>query len=295
MLGLLAQAASDFSGLETIGKGLIIGLAAIGPGIGLGILIGKSVEAMARQPEYANQVRTTMFIGIGLIEALALFGIAVMDGIIILSQYNQLIDEGYERMRAVIRRRDGSAHSVIGTSGVQLDLTTREVLRRLGGLGQEPAGSSGEDAQPRLGVLLAALEQHLHPDAHTEDRRATADRVLHRGVEPERPDRPDAVTEMPDPRDHEGVGDCDPGGVTRHHRLPAGVRERAGHRVEVPAAVVEHGDLGLMQVRKFTRAREHVASPGDVGFARDLPRVALRFGFVRRIREEPWHFEFEER
>ena len=76
MLGLLAQAASDFSGLETIGKGLIIGLAAIGPCIGLGILIGKSVEAMARQPEYANQVRTTMFIGIGLIEALALFGIA---------------------------------------------------------------------------------------------------------------------------------------------------------------------------------------------------------------------------
>jgi F-type H+-transporting ATPase subunit c len=76
MLGLLAQAGSDFSGLETIGKGLIIGLAAIGPGIGLGILIGKSVEAMARQPEYANQVRTTMFIGIGLIEALALFGIA---------------------------------------------------------------------------------------------------------------------------------------------------------------------------------------------------------------------------
>ena len=76
MVGLLAQAVSDFSGLETIGKGLIIGLAAIGPGIGLGILIGKSVEAMARQPEYANQVRTTMVIGIGLIEALALFGIA---------------------------------------------------------------------------------------------------------------------------------------------------------------------------------------------------------------------------
>jgi F-type H+-transporting ATPase subunit c len=76
MFGLLAQAASDFSGLETIGRGLVIGLAAIGPGIGLGVLIGKSVEAMARQPEYANQVRTTMFIGIGLIEALALFGIA---------------------------------------------------------------------------------------------------------------------------------------------------------------------------------------------------------------------------
>ena len=32
------------------------------------------------------------------------------------------------RMRAVIRRRDGAAHSVIGTVGVQLDLTTREVV-----------------------------------------------------------------------------------------------------------------------------------------------------------------------
>jgi DNA-binding response OmpR family regulator len=33
------------------------------------------------------------------------------------------------RMRAVIRRRDGAAHSVIGGTGLQLDLTTREVLR----------------------------------------------------------------------------------------------------------------------------------------------------------------------
>jgi F-type H+-transporting ATPase subunit c len=76
MVGLIAQVVGDLAALETIGRGLVIGLAAIGPGIGLGVLIGKSVEAMARQPEYANQVRTTMFIGIGLIEALALFGIA---------------------------------------------------------------------------------------------------------------------------------------------------------------------------------------------------------------------------
>ena len=76
MLGLLAQVEGNLESIETVGRGLVIGLAAIGPGIGLGVLIGKSVEAMARQPEYANQVRTTMFIGIGLIEALALFCIA---------------------------------------------------------------------------------------------------------------------------------------------------------------------------------------------------------------------------
>ena len=76
MYQLLAPVTGDLDAITSIGKGLVIGLAAIGPGIGLGILIGKSVEAMARQPEYAGQVRTYMFIGIGLIEALALFGIA---------------------------------------------------------------------------------------------------------------------------------------------------------------------------------------------------------------------------
>jgi len=57
-----------------IGKGLVYGLAAIGPGIGIGFLVGKSVEAMARQPEAAGMVRTTMFLGIAFVEALALFG-----------------------------------------------------------------------------------------------------------------------------------------------------------------------------------------------------------------------------
>ncbi len=76
MVHFLAQVTGNLDSIKTVGKGLVIGLAALGPGIGLGVLIGKSVEAMARQPEYANQVRTTMFIGIGLIEALALFGIA---------------------------------------------------------------------------------------------------------------------------------------------------------------------------------------------------------------------------
>ncbi|HZA60076.1 MAG TPA: F0F1 ATP synthase subunit C [Actinomycetota bacterium] len=69
--GLVAQVSGD---VGTIGKGLVYGLGAIGPGIGIGFLVGKAVEAMARQPEMAGQVRTTMFIGIALVEALALFG-----------------------------------------------------------------------------------------------------------------------------------------------------------------------------------------------------------------------------
>ncbi len=68
---LVAQVSGD---VGTIGKGLVFGLAAIGPGIGIGFLVGKAVEAMARQPEMAGQVRTTMFLGIAFTEALALFG-----------------------------------------------------------------------------------------------------------------------------------------------------------------------------------------------------------------------------
>ena len=56
------------------GAGYAYGLAAIGPGIGIGYLVGKSVEAMARQPEAAGMVRTTMFLGIAFTEALALIG-----------------------------------------------------------------------------------------------------------------------------------------------------------------------------------------------------------------------------
>ena len=51
------------------------GLAAIGPGIGIGVLVGKALEAIARQPEAAGIVRTNMFLGIAFTEALALIGL----------------------------------------------------------------------------------------------------------------------------------------------------------------------------------------------------------------------------
>ena len=51
------------------------GLAALGPGIGLGILVGKPAEAQARQPEMRSQLQTTMLIGAGFVEFLALLAI----------------------------------------------------------------------------------------------------------------------------------------------------------------------------------------------------------------------------
>ena len=50
------------------------GLATLGPGIGIGLLVGKTQEATARQPEVAGRLFTNMIIGAGMVEALGLFG-----------------------------------------------------------------------------------------------------------------------------------------------------------------------------------------------------------------------------
>ena len=66
------------AGLKTVGAGLVYGGAAIGPGVGIGIVVGNAITAMARQPEAAGMVRTTMFLGIAFTEALALFGFVLV-------------------------------------------------------------------------------------------------------------------------------------------------------------------------------------------------------------------------
>jgi heavy metal efflux system protein len=75
---------------------------------------------------------------------IALFGIAVMDGIIILSQYNQLIDEGVDRIRAVIRTGELQLRPVLMTCAVA-------------GIGLLPAAMSagiGSQVQKPLAVVV---------------------------------------------------------------------------------------------------------------------------------------------
>jgi F-type H+-transporting ATPase subunit c len=70
--------AATHNTLQIIGLGQITyGLAAIGPGIGIGLVFGHAIEAMARQPEATGRITTYMWIGFALTEALALIGIAV--------------------------------------------------------------------------------------------------------------------------------------------------------------------------------------------------------------------------
>ena len=71
-LEVLAQAQE----INATGYGAIgYGLAAIGGGIGLGLVVAKNMEATARQPELAGQLRTTMFLGSAFTESLTLIGL----------------------------------------------------------------------------------------------------------------------------------------------------------------------------------------------------------------------------
>jgi F-type H+-transporting ATPase subunit c len=67
----LASETAITGNIATIGYGI----ATLGPGIGLGILIGKTVEGIARQPEAAGMLRATMFLGVAFVEVLALLGL----------------------------------------------------------------------------------------------------------------------------------------------------------------------------------------------------------------------------
>ncbi|MFJ9023379.1 ATP synthase F0 subunit C [Streptomyces sp. NPDC102259] len=53
------------------------GLAAIGPGVGVGIIFGNGTQALARQPEAAGLIRQNQILGFVLCEALALIGLVM--------------------------------------------------------------------------------------------------------------------------------------------------------------------------------------------------------------------------
>ena len=62
---------------KLIATALAIGLGAIGPGIGIGIIGGKAVEALGRNPEAESTIRTTMILAIAFAEAVAIYALVV--------------------------------------------------------------------------------------------------------------------------------------------------------------------------------------------------------------------------
>lgn len=64
-------------GLKDIAAAIAAGLAALAASYGNGHVIAKTIEGMARQPESAGSLRSTMFIGVGLIEAVPILSIVI--------------------------------------------------------------------------------------------------------------------------------------------------------------------------------------------------------------------------
>lgn len=64
-------------GLKAIATAFAMGFGAIGPGIGIGILAGKALEAIGRNPEAEGKIRTTMILGIAFAEAIAIYALVI--------------------------------------------------------------------------------------------------------------------------------------------------------------------------------------------------------------------------
>ncbi|MDQ7028960.1 MAG: ATP synthase F0 subunit C [Ardenticatenia bacterium] len=63
--------------LQFLSAGLAIGLGAIGPGIGVGLLVMGALQAIGRNPEAAPEIRTNMILGIAFAEAIAIYALVV--------------------------------------------------------------------------------------------------------------------------------------------------------------------------------------------------------------------------
>ena len=65
------------AGLGLIAAAIAVGLGALGAGIGNGLIVGCTVEGIARQPELKGLLQTTMFIGVALVEALPIIAVVI--------------------------------------------------------------------------------------------------------------------------------------------------------------------------------------------------------------------------
>ena len=67
----------ELAAVRNLAAALAIGLGAIGPGIGIGILGGKAMEAIGRNPEATGQIQTNMILGIAFTEAIAIYALVI--------------------------------------------------------------------------------------------------------------------------------------------------------------------------------------------------------------------------
>lgn len=92
---------AGIQGFTAIAAALLIGLAALGTAIGFGVLGGKFLEGVARQPELSPMLMVRMFLMAGLVDAFAAISLAM--GLVLMFAKNPFV-------AAVVERAAGLMH-----------------------------------------------------------------------------------------------------------------------------------------------------------------------------------------
>jgi F-type H+-transporting ATPase subunit c len=71
------EVAAQAGNYKELASALAIGLGAIGPGLGIGILAAKALEAVGRNPEAAGKIQSMMILAIAFAEAIAIYALVV--------------------------------------------------------------------------------------------------------------------------------------------------------------------------------------------------------------------------
>jgi len=67
-----------------VAAALAIGLGSLGPALGIGMIMGKAMESLGRNPEAEGAIRTNMILGVAFAEAIAIYAlvVAIMIGLV---------------------------------------------------------------------------------------------------------------------------------------------------------------------------------------------------------------------
>ncbi len=102
----VAQLIAHVQGLTAVAAALLIGLAALGTAIGFGVLGGKFLEGVARQPELTGMLMTRMFLMAGLVDAFAAISIAM--GLMLLFGANPFLTDVMKHVVVVAKHAAGA-------------------------------------------------------------------------------------------------------------------------------------------------------------------------------------------
>jgi len=70
-------AINNVESMKSLAAAIVMGLGAVGPGLGIGILASKAMEAIGRNPEASSKIQTNMILAIAFTEAIAIYALVV--------------------------------------------------------------------------------------------------------------------------------------------------------------------------------------------------------------------------